>query len=971
MKANVSKMLRSALSMFLALAMVIGMVPAAFAAEVPTGESLNAKLEQLVSVLEAGPDGVNAAIDYAKENRDAIEAEVEELRSELAKALDDAEKLANEELDALVKLSEELLVELQAQVDALQAELDEKVAELEEAEETLAEYEELAAEAQAELDAKKAEVEAAETVTPELEQELADAQAKLDEKTAELADAQEMVAEAEEMVDLAQTAIDKVNEAIPVVEAALPKAEALIEEILATRMTLREAILDLDNMVVEMLGEIDNVVAQTIAANKGALEEAAKAIEEAKAVVKDVLAQLEAGTTTVEQLMEDLVNQAVEANPLIAVACKEAVDAVKDYLAENKPEESEIEALNAKLQAALEEAEAAAKELYAEANAYYEKYGRAVNARVENVIAVWKQAYYDATNDDYLINTDSYYVAVGDATAAGDSYVVDLYEELLKDGLPTGAYANAASSSVVYAKDIASQIPAVANADLITVGLGNITFLQNAVAAISEGDFAEETYAKGCMLDWGTVDGEWMDYEVIAPIFMEIYEGLWLYEGMNKQVAAIITAALEAYAYSIAAYAVQVPALINDIHSVNPYAVVVLVGMYNPLDGFTVDGVNVGQYIDILVEAASIHGKAYAMLTGNAIYVDAPAVETAGEFSIEAVLKNNDYSALLPSAAGHKYIQTCIYEALGLYNPVVMRVYGETRYETALAAANTMLDVTGAEKFDTIVVATGRDFADALAGSYLAAEMNAPILLVKDSKADMVAAYIAENLAADGTVYVLGGEDAVSAATAAKLGNVVRLAGKDRYATNLQILAEAGMNGGELLVATGKNYADALSASSTGKPILLVSSALKAEQKEFLAASGVEKITILGGNEAVSVEVEAELAAYAPVGRIGGATRYETSAMIADYFFGGRNGSVVVATGRDYADALAGGALAAAAGVPVVLTKHGGITVADDYAVKAELGVVLGGEATGITKQDIVDIFELITVADITEVIYG
>ena len=78
----------------------------------------------------------------------------------------------------------------------------------------------------------------------------------------------------------------------------------------------------------------------------------------------------------------------------------------------------------------------------------------------------------------------------------------------------------------------------------------------------------------------------------------------------------------------------------------------------------------------------------------------------------------------------------------------------------------------------------------------------------------------------------------------------------------------------------------------------------------------------------------------------------------------------MVASGRNFPDALCGGALAAAAGVPVVLTKHGGIEAADDYAVKAALGIVLGGEATGITKQDIVDIFELLSADAIEYVQY-
>ena len=62
------------------------------------------------------------------------------------------------------------------------------------------------------------------------------------------------------------------------------------------------------------------------------------------------------------------------------------------------------------------------------------------------------------------------------------------------------------------------------------------------------------------------------------------------------------------------------------------------------------------------------------------------------------------------------------------------------------------------EKLDAVILANGDNFADALAGSYLAAEKNAPILLIYDSaavKAD-VTNYIKANLKEDGKVYVLG-----------------------------------------------------------------------------------------------------------------------------------------------------------------------------------------------------------------------
>lgn len=1034
MKANVSKMLRSALSMFLALAMVIGMVPAAFAAEVPTidaentqsWEGLHTELHELVDYLQADPvNGIQAAVDYIEANGEGIQAYAEKAHEIMVReyealkaAISTEDKIAikgalTEVKDKLVALKGDLEDEIVAQgeklVDPAIAANEAMIAEINSAIANCEKTLENVVAGIAAIDAALEYVDAAMVSFGEALEGVREAILYLDNVVVEelnpavenlnevaknatfetLKSAAAAVADAKDAVEvaiaLAQEAFGIAAEtaanAYELIDATAAELAGVIEGILPNLESAKaDAVAHLEERYEAAVARVNTTFGHDIVALKALLDQLTPEMSAAAAIAL-LLEYYNVDVVECKEEMEKLLalteaeyERFVAEDLPVIIAELEAVYAEMTVAVEAA--KAEIEAQLPAVIAALEEAYAAASEIAANADevvanlvATVEALVAQIEKQINALIEMWNLAYTKATTSPYLINTDSKYVGVGDATAVSASYVEDLYAELVKSGLPTGAYANVASSSVVYAKDIAAQIPAVADADLVTVGLGNITFLQNAVAAAIENAFDADIYTEESILDWSTVAGEWLDYEVIEPVFMEIYEGLWLYEGMDKQVAAIITAALEAYAYSVASYATQVPELINAIHSVNPYAVVVLVGMYNPLDGFTVEGVNVGQYIDILVEAASIHGKAYAMLTGNAIYVDAPDVETAGEFTVQAVLKN-DYSALLPSAAGHKYIQTCIYEALGLYNPVVMRVYGAERYETALAAADTMLEVTGAGKFDTIVVATGRDFADALAGSYLAAVKDAPILLVKDSKADMVGAYIAENLAENGTVYVLGGENAVSAATAAKLGNVVRLSGADRYATNLAILAEAGVNGGEILVATGKNYADALSASSTGKPVLLVSSSLKEEQKAFLAASGVEKLTILGGEAAVSATVAAELEAYAPVARIGGADRYETSALIADYFFGGRNGSVVVASGRDYPDALCGGALAAAAGVPVVLTKHGGIDVADNYAVKAALGVVLGGDQTGITEQDIVDIFELLSADAITEVIY-
>ncbi|MGC1206492.1 MAG: cell wall-binding repeat-containing protein, partial [Ornithinimicrobium sp.] len=74
-----------------------------------------------------------------------------------------------------------------------------------------------------------------------------------------------------------------------------------------------------------------------------------------------------------------------------------------------------------------------------------------------------------------------------------------------------------------------------------------------------------------------------------------------------------------------------------------------------------------------------------------------------------------------------------------------------------------------------------------------------------------------------------------------------------------------------------------------------------------------------GGDTTVSPSVEDQLAAYGNVERIAGADRYETAALISA--LAGDGSTTFVATGLDYPDALAGAALAASGGHPLVLTE--------------------------------------------------
>ncbi len=279
------------------------------------------------------------------------------------------------------------------------------------------------------------------------------------------------------------------------------------------------------------------------------------------------------------------------------------------------------------------------------------------------------------------------------------------------------------------------------------------------------------------------------------------------------------------------------------------------------------------------------------------------------------------------------------------------RLAGSNRYETAQQVAEAVKAAREEEKFDHIIIASGLNFPDALSGGYLAAVKNAPILLISGNNVKEIAAYAKENLKEGGTVYILGGKGSVSGETETELEGVKvrRLAGKNRYLTNLAILRAAGTKAPEYLICSGEVFPDALAAAATRQPIMLVAKSGLNEQQtaymEKLQEMG-KKFVIVGGTGSVTKATMKQVKAYGKTSRVAGDDRYETAVKIAEKYFPEETESVIVACGEDYPDALAGGALAVAKGAPVLLASVRNFIGAYNYTVgaKAKDVVVVGGK---------------------------
>ncbi|MCR5478840.1 MAG: cell wall-binding repeat-containing protein [Ruminococcus sp.] len=257
-----------------------------------------------------------------------------------------------------------------------------------------------------------------------------------------------------------------------------------------------------------------------------------------------------------------------------------------------------------------------------------------------------------------------------------------------------------------------------------------------------------------------------------------------------------------------------------------------------------------------------------------------------------------------------------------------------------------------------------------------AAVLNAPILLIAKGKDTAVIDYISKNSAKDANVYVIGGEGAVSADIFSKLTavrqNTERIADTNRYETSLKVFYVGQWwatklkkpFGTDLIIADGNSFADALSASATGQPILLVNGKAGKEltegQRALVKSLAKEKlgVVIAGGTGAVNAKLEADIAAVKKPTRLAGSDRYDTSVKIAEYFFKSP-AALTIAFGGTFPDGLCGGPLGHKTNCPLILTAKSKEASANAYAKskKTTTAWILGGTAV-VSDDNISRIFK-------------
>lgn len=300
---------------------------------------------------------------------------------------------------------------------------------------------------------------------------------------------------------------------------------------------------------------------------------------------------------------------------------------------------------------------------------------------------------------------------------------------------------------------------------------------------------------------------------------------------------------------------------------------------------------------------------------------------------------------------------------------VQARISGADRYACAVSAATTAYPATA----DTVVLASGENWPDALGGSALAGAVDGPLLLTQAATLPNVTKNEIVRLKPR-RVYILGGPSSVSQAVESRVASlapeVVRLGGRDRYECAANVAREAveiARGGGRQVdtafVATGDRFPDALAAApiaaATMRPILLTKPGeLPTATSKALASLNVARIEVLGGEASVSKAVASKLSARYKVSRIADADRYSTSVLVA------RRGVELgldwegagLSSGEVFADALAGGPVQGKAGSVMLLTQGASLPgrVRSEIASRAaDIGIVTVYGGINTVTQDV------------------
>lgn len=264
----------------------------------------------------------------------------------------------------------------------------------------------------------------------------------------------------------------------------------------------------------------------------------------------------------------------------------------------------------------------------------------------------------------------------------------------------------------------------------------------------------------------------------------------------------------------------------------------------------------------------------------------------------------------------------------------VTRISGKDRIQTSVEISKSAYTTS-----ENVVLASGFNFADALSAGQLAAALNAPLIL-SDENMDLRVKEEIANLKPK-NMYIVGGETALSSNIEESVKSVVndinieRLKGNDRYETSVKVMEKTKefVDAEYLLIASGKNFPDALSATSfmaDHKALMVLSDG------NSYPKSDLQEIAIGGVNQLPLNGFTGE--------RIAGNDRYQTALAIARRSFE-NNENAILANSKVFADSLSAVSVAKNYKAPIILTDNENLTQSTkSYLENMNSVTIIGGE---------------------------
>ncbi|GAA2329124.1 cell wall-binding repeat-containing protein [Dactylosporangium salmoneum] len=275
---------------------------------------------------------------------------------------------------------------------------------------------------------------------------------------------------------------------------------------------------------------------------------------------------------------------------------------------------------------------------------------------------------------------------------------------------------------------------------------------------------------------------------------------------------------------------------------------------------------------------------------------------------------------------------------------LVERVWGQTALDTAVATsrynyATYGVAGQGRKPAQAVVLSRNDTYFDALAGSALAIDKGAPLLITpREGLPAAIEAEIKRVLGPSGTVYLLGGTAALPPVIESRLRSLGfstrRVFGTSVFDTAIAVANQIAPSPQTVIVSTALNYYDALAAGAAAGAnpgtviVLTAGDDMPPETAAYLNRIDPTKVDVVtaggpGDRALLNAARRGQLPSW-PAGAtylpLVGQTAQDTAQLIAETFFTSPR-TVGIATVASWYDALTGGAMIGANYGPLLITS--------------------------------------------------